>query len=189
MKKRNLEVKEIPPIPNIDGEWLFYDMMKNSRSPDPWMWPALRKLKASERYIIAALSNTVIFPQGHPYNESSLRSIFDVFISSAHVGLRKPEPEMYQLALTQLRDYATKHAATKGKDLGWADGITPEDIVFLDDIGENLRAAKKAGFRTIKVPLGQAYEAVAALEDLTGLQLAGDHPRESKAPKDPQSKL
>ena len=56
-------------------------------------------------------------------------------------------------------------------------GVRPEDILFLDDIGENLKAAKKIGFRTVKVNLGRAFEAVDELEKITSLKLAGDHPR------------
>jgi len=192
MKKQNLEVESIPPVPEIDAEWLFWDMMAASRAPDPWMVPALRKLKASGKYLIAALSNTVIFPAGHPYTEfwkDDVRNLFDVFVSSAHVGLRKPDPKIYELALEKLRNYAKENAATKGKDLGWAEGIKPEDVVFLDDIGENLKSAKKVGFRTIRVILGQAYDAVTALEELTGMQLAGDHPPISSAPKIPRPRL
>jgi FMN phosphatase YigB (HAD superfamily) len=55
--------------------------------------------------------------------------------------------------------------------------VKPDEIVFLDDIGENLKAARAAGFRTIRVPLGRAYEAVEELEGVTGLALAGDHPK------------
>jgi FMN phosphatase YigB (HAD superfamily) len=192
MRKQNLGVGAIPPVPEIDGEYMFFNMMSASRTPDPWMWPALRKLKASGRYIVAALSNTVIFPPDHPFSHApvgDVRGCFDVFISSAHVGLRKPEPKIYELAVKELNKYAKEHAVTKGKDLGWADGIKPEDIVFLDDIGENLKAAKKAGFGTIKVNLGMTYDAVTALEYLTGLQLAGDHPKISSAPKIPTAKL
>lgn len=36
---------------------------------------------------------------------------------------------------------------------------------------------KQVGFQTIKVHLGRAFEAVDQLEDVTGLQLAGEHPR------------
>ena len=66
---------------------------------------------------------------------------------------------------------------------GWENGVKPDEIVFLDDIGENLKQAKKLGFGTIKVNLGEAYEAVDKLEKLTGLKLAGTHPRVSSAPK------
>jgi hypothetical protein len=37
-------------------------MMDGSRAPDPWMFPALKKLKASGKHILAALSNTMIYP-------------------------------------------------------------------------------------------------------------------------------
>jgi FMN phosphatase YigB (HAD superfamily) len=192
MKKQNLEVGTIPPVPDIDGEWMFFDMMAASRAPDPWMWPALQKLKATGKYIIAALSNTMIFPPDHEYSRAGVdpvRSSFDIFISSAHVNLRKPGPKIYELALQELNKYAKENAATKGKDLGWADGVKPDEVVFLDDIGENLKAAKKIGFGTLKVHLGMAYDAVTALEELTGLELAGDHPKISSAPKIPKSRL
>lgn len=192
MKKQELEVGNLPQMPEVDGEWLFFEMMRSSRAPDPWMYPALQKLTASGKYLVGALSNTVIFPPDHEYNNfwaGDVRNIFDVFISSAHVGLRKPQPRIYELALEELNKYAKLHSGTKGEGLGWEEGIKPGDIVFLDDIGENLKAAKQAGFRTIKVDLGQAYNAVTALEELTGLQLAGDVPRISSAPKIPRPNL
>ncbi|VUC36932.1 unnamed protein product [Clonostachys rosea] len=165
--------KEVPQLPDVDGEWLFETMMSSSNFPDPWMFPALQKLKASGRYILAALSNTVVFPPGHAlhrenYFDDPVRAIFDVFVSSAHVGLRKPDPAIYQLAL----ELVNKNA--KGRGLP---SIAPSDVVFLDDIGENLKQAKNQGFGTIKVHLGKAYEAVDELEKITGLQLAGNHPK------------
>lgn len=173
----------VPSVPDVDGEWLFFDMMASARAPDPWMFPALKRLRESGRYIVAALSNTVIFPPDHKYSQTSflddpLRSLFDVFVSSAHVGLRKPDPKIYQLALQRVDGFARQNAnSERGRQGGWASGVTADEIVFLDDIGENLKAAKQAGFRTIKVPLGKAYEALEELEHVTGLSLAGDHPK------------
>jgi len=175
--------KETPPLPKLDGEWLFFDMMAAARAPDPWMYPALKALKASGRYIVAALSNTVIFPPEHEYSrgdffDDPVRSLFDVFVSSAHVGLRKPDPEIYALALEKVDEFARANAGSeRGRAGGWSEGVKAGDVVFLDDIGENLKAAKGAGFRTIRVPLGRAYEAVEALEEVTGLELAGHHPK------------
>ncbi|KAK6951401.1 hypothetical protein Daesc_007936 [Daldinia eschscholtzii] len=187
-KNPNLPNKT-PPVPNLDGRWLFNDMMTSSTDPDPWMYPALKNLKASGKFILAALSNTVIFPPGHALHREDffadpLRSIFDVFVSSAHVGLRKPDPKIYQHALNEVDKYARLHAdEERGRSLGWREGVKPDDIIFLDDIGENLKAAKALGFRTIKVPLGKSFEAVDELEAITGLKLAGDHPRIPIKPK------
>lgn len=185
MAKKDVVVEEgdVPEVPVIDGESLFWEMMGAARTPDPWMLPALVKLKESGRFLLAALSNTVIFPPHHEFSrgtpDSAIdpRTLFDVFISSAHVGLRKPSPEIYQFALKEVKKYAKEHAATRGKGLGWEKGIEPGDIVFLDDIGENLKFARKAGWRTIKVHLGKAFDAVTELEEITGSQLAGDHPK------------
>jgi FMN phosphatase YigB (HAD superfamily) len=158
-------------------------MMRKSASPDPWIFPALKKLKASGLFMVGALSNTVVFPEGHPLRReksasNELREIFDFFVSSAHVGLRKPDPRVYQLALSKANEFADAHAGSeRGKKLGWGDGVKTDEVVFLDDIGENLREARRQGFRTIKVPLGKAYEAVEELEAVTGLKLAGEHPK------------
>lgn len=83
--------QETPSVPQMDGRWLFNDMMAVSTAPDPWMYPALQRLKASGRFILAAMSNTVIFPNGHPlYREDfyadPIRSLFDVFVVSNSPG-------------------------------------------------------------------------------------------------------
>ena len=57
---------------------------------------------------------------------------FDVVIESAVVGLRKPDPRIYELALAQLEVEAVA-------------------TVFLDDLGINLKPAKAMGMTTIKV--------------------------------------
>jgi FMN phosphatase YigB (HAD superfamily) len=175
----------VPPLPQIDGEELFWTMMSMAREYDPWMYPALQNLKASGRYILAALSNTVTYPRNHHFQKShdELRSLFDVFISSAHIGMRKPDPIIYEYAVRELDKFARENANTQDRNTQvWSDGVTARDIVFLDDIGENLKAAKQAGFGTIKVNLGKAFEAVDELEELTGLELAGTYPRVAVKP-------
>ncbi|KAL2006402.1 hypothetical protein VTN00DRAFT_9070 [Thermoascus crustaceus] len=155
----------LPPLPEVDAEWLFWEMMRISRSPDPYMFPALKKLRASGQFVMGALSNTTIFPDGHPYNEedpTGVKAQFDFFISSAHTGLRKPDPRIYELALKEIDKVARRREI---------EGLTASDVLFLDDIGENLKAAKKAGMRTLKVTLGRTQEAVKELERTTGLQL------------------
>ncbi|KAK0276974.1 hypothetical protein LTR91_013830 [Friedmanniomyces endolithicus] len=170
----------VPAVPDIDAEWLYWEMMRCSRRPDPHMYPALKRLRAiadeSEgRVIVAALSNTSIWPPGHPYLDEGtadgrqhreLRGMFDVFISSAHVGMRKPERRIYEYTVTRLSEFCkTKFAGDEGVRAG--------DCVFLDDIGANLRVARELGMRTIKVELGRAGKAVVELERVTGFDLGG----------------
>lgn len=62
----------------------------------------------------------------------SLTDAFDVVIESAVVGLRKPDPAIYELTCDRL-------------------GVSPPEAVFLDDIGANLKSARALGMHTIKV--------------------------------------
>lgn len=165
-----------PPIPSIDGEFLFWSMMSASRHPDPYVFPALERLSSQEnRPIIGALSNTVIYPPGHPWSRKELsdssnpkvadaflfnpKSYFDVYIASAEVGMRKPSRDIYDLAIQRLDEFDKQKS---GK------GVNPEDVVFLDDIGENLKMAREVGMKTIKVQLGKTWRAVKELEGILG---------------------
>ena len=177
-----------PPIPSIDGEELFWAMMSASREPDPYVFPALERLaKQKPRPILGALSNTMIFPPDHPWSKQSSapkasasdsisfdpRSFFDVYVASAEAGMRKPSKDIYELAIKQLDEF------DRGK---WGSGIKSEDIVFLDDIGENLKTGREVGMRTIKVQLGKTWRAVKELEGLLGegVELMDEKTRRSK---------
>lgn len=156
-----LPAPQLPSLPNIDTEKLFWCMMSAARHPDPHMLPALRKLKACGKFTIAALSNTVIFPPGSPIAElaqEDFRSMFDVFVSSAHIGMRKPDPKIYEYTLKKLREKV-------GPEL------KADEVLFLDDIGENLKAAKALGMRTLRVRLGKTDLAVKELERILQMDL------------------
>jgi len=58
--------------------------------------------------------------------------LFDVVIESSKVGVRKPEPQFFELACQKL-------------------SIDPRQAVFLDDLGANLKPARLMGMHTIKV--------------------------------------
>ena len=166
----------LSPIPSIDGESLFWSMMSASRHPDPYIFPALQRLSSQKnRPIIGALSNTVVYPADHPWSrkEHSLssdpkvadtflvnpQSYFDVYIASAEVGMRKPSREIYDLAIHRLNEFDKRKG---GK------GINPEDVIFLDDIGENLKMGREVGMKTIRVQLGKTWRAVKELETVLG---------------------
>ena len=58
--------------------------------------------------------------------------IFEVVVDSAFVGMRKPEPEIYELTLERL-----------------GDDLQPEDCVFVDDIEINCAAASRLGMAAV----------------------------------------
>ncbi|KAF1945899.1 HAD-like protein [Clathrospora elynae] len=170
-------------VPEIDAKKLFWRMMKFSRAPDPYMYPALRKLQESGKFVLGAFSNNVTYPPGilddegkpftkdiihapapNPYANDSkdITTCFDIFLGSAEVGVRKPDPEAYKLAVRELDNIA------RNKGMG---SVTAGDTLFLDDIGINLKFAKKTGLRTIKVNLGKTREAVKELEEAVRIPL------------------
>ena len=54
------------------------------------------------------------------------------------------------------------------------------DIVFLDDIGENLKMGREVGMRTVRVVLGKTWRAVKELEGLLGVELMDERTRRAK---------
>ncbi|MFN0093239.1 MAG: HAD family hydrolase [Dehalococcoidia bacterium] len=105
----------------------------------------VRHLKGKVR--LGAITNNVVREGSQPRETSySLDELFEVVIESSVVGLRKPDPRIYQLACERL-------------------GVVPEECVFLDDIGANLKGARALGMTTIKVnpDLGLIDELEAAL--------------------------
>lgn len=175
-------------MPRLDLQKLFWSIIAATQNIDPWMFPALTTLKKSEQFILVAISNTFKLPPPHDkvHDEKtlSLKSIFDIYIKSAEIGLRKPDPKIYEYALEAANIFAKKNAgSTRAKSLEWENGILPSEVLFLDDIGENVKAGKQAGFSVIKVELGKTWEAVEALEVATGLRLSGDHPKANPIPR------
>jgi putative hydrolase of the HAD superfamily len=76
---------------------------------------------------------------------------FDVIVESSRVALRKPDPAIYRLVCDDL-------------------GVAPEEAVFLDDLGVNLKPARAMGVTTIKVT--DPDRAIADLEQVVGFPLA-----------------
>lgn len=78
-------------------------------------------------------------------------ALFDVVIDSSEVGTRKPEPAIYEITRAAL-------------------GVGHHEIFFVDDIGQNLKAARSLGWQTYLF-----REEPAALEVLG--RLLGAHER------------
>jgi putative hydrolase of the HAD superfamily len=63
---------------------------------------------------------------------AAVYALFDAVLESRVLGVRKPDPRFYELACAAV-------------------GVEPEEVVFLDDLGVNLKPARALGMRTIKV--------------------------------------
>jgi epoxide hydrolase-like predicted phosphatase len=73
--------------------------------------------------------------------------LFEFVVDSCQVGVRKPDPRIFRLALEQL------------------DGVRPEQAVFLDDFEANVAGARQAGMHGILVGEDRA-EALTRLDAL-----------------------
>jgi len=79
-----------------------------------------------------------------------IMEMFDVVIESSKIGIRKPDPRIYQMMCKKL-------------------AVKPDACVYLDDLGGNLKPARAMGMTTIKVVSGP--QAIAELEAATGMKL------------------
>ena len=116
--------------------------------PRPAMLEAIRRLRAGGLRVGALTNNWIT--EGEEEGTGALRALFDVFVESIAVGLRKPDPRIFELVCREL-------------------DVTPVEAVFLDDIGINLKAARALGMTTIKVD--DPDTALAELEQTVGLAL------------------
>jgi putative hydrolase of the HAD superfamily len=115
----------------------------------PAMVEAVRR--CSERFETACVTNNFRLDDGPtPPQVAEIYELFDVVLESRTLGVRKPEPRFYELACEAV-------------------GARPEEVVYLDDLGINLKPARAMGMHTIKVTDPDA--ALVELSALTGLDL------------------
>lgn len=109
----------------------------------PEMVEAVRRCQA--RMKTALLTNNFVSEPSTESGYGAVLDLFDVIVESSKVGYRKPDPHFYAIACERL-------------------AVEPNEAVFLDDLGVNLKPARAMGMRTIKV-----VDPGAALEELEGL--------------------
>ncbi|XP_075390665.1 acyl-CoA dehydrogenase family member 10 [Tenrec ecaudatus] len=119
----------------------------------PVMTEAISQIRANGLQT-AVLSNNFYLPSGKSFLPLD-RKQFDVVVESCVEGICKPDPRIYQLCLERL-------------------GVQPSESVFLDDLGQNLKAAASLGMHTVKV--NDPDTAVKALEALLGFTLRATVP-------------
>ena len=104
----------------------------------PDMVNALKKIKSAHK--VACITNNVKTGTGPGMAQDSKRAegvsavmaLFDLVVESSKVGVRKPNPKIYEFTCESI-------------------GVSPDECLFLDDLGINLKPAKALGMRTIKV--------------------------------------
>jgi putative hydrolase of the HAD superfamily len=125
-------------------------LIGSSLGPRPEMIEAIERIR-EHGMRTAALTNNWTDEQRRstPHGLHGM-SIFDVVIESAVEGLRKPDPRIYALALVRL-------------------DVLASEVVFLDDLGINLKPAREMGMTTIKV--ADPAVAISELEATLGFSL------------------
>ena len=81
---------------------------------------------------------------------AEIMTMFEVVIESAKVGIRKPDPRIYEMACTELK-------------------VDPRNCAYLDDLGINCKPAANLGMTAIKVV--DPDEALDDLERAVGFSL------------------
>lgn len=142
---RELEAAVLLAGHTLDGHVFLRDHFFANVEPRPEMIAVAKALRP--RYKVAAITNNVGYEgRGQP-NTDYYIPFFDHLVESWRVGTRKPDAPIFHHTCALL-------------------GVTPEECVFLDDFGSNLKAAKALGFTTIKVDA--TLSAVEELERVLG---------------------
>lgn len=127
----------------------FKEFMFSQSKPFPEMITLFRDLKARYGLKMVAVSNEGRELTMHRIKEFQLDSFIDTFVSSCFVHFRKPDEDMFRVAL----------------DLA---NVTPEEVVYLEDRQLFVEVATSMGLRGIR---HKDYETTrSALADL-GLAL------------------
>jgi epoxide hydrolase-like predicted phosphatase len=84
------------------------------------------------------------------YDHPLMDGLFDASVISAEVGMRKPDPPIYELAAERM-------------------GLPPQEIVFVDDLPFNLKPARELGMATVHHT--DPATTIAELESILGIRL------------------
>ena len=82
------------------------------------------------KYLMATINNESREMNEYRIKQFGLLQIFDLFVSSCYVGMRKPDEKIYRLALDLIQK-------------------APDECCFIDDRLANIEGAAKVGIRTV----------------------------------------
>lgn len=107
----------------------FTELMWEGLAPNPPMIDLMAQLRA-EGYRMALLTNNVREWEARWRGMAPIDDIFELVVDSAFVGMRKPDPEIYELTVKRL-------------------GVAAGECLFIDDFERNCDAARSAGMRAV----------------------------------------
>jgi len=142
----SLDVAEFEPrfaaLLEVESERLI-DRLFGGMAPDQAMLDGVRAARRAGART-GLLSNS--WGAATAYDSDLLEELFDAWVISSEVGLRKPDPAIYELAAERL-------------------GLSPERCVFVDDLPGNLKPARALGMATVlhRGDAGATLAEVAAL--------------------------
>ena len=121
----------------------------------PCLYPAVGSLISSlgGECILALLSNTNILHWNHIRDEASVFRQFDHLFLSFEIRYCKPESGAFDIVLESMP-------------------VSPSEILFLDDMEQNISAASRLGIQAVQV--NGIVEVCAALSD-AGFDIGGVH--------------
>jgi len=114
----------------------FRDYMYSLSQPFPDVLQFAQALTDSGKYFMGTINNESRELNDYRIEKFGLRKIFRLFVSSCFVGFRKPERDIYRLALETTQ-------------------IPAEQCCFIDDRALNLECAVKLGMQTIQMQEAQ----------------------------------
>jgi putative hydrolase of the HAD superfamily len=110
----------------------FKDDMFSQSQPDKEALVLAEELAASGRYLMSTINNESRELNLFRIEKFGFNKIFNLFVSSCFVGLRKPEPAIYKLALEITQK-------------------PPQECCFIDDRALNLESPKQLGLQVIQM--------------------------------------
>jgi putative hydrolase of the HAD superfamily len=110
----------------------FREYMFSLSRPFPEVIELAQALGGSGRYFMGTINNESRELNNYRIEKFGLRKIFRLFVSSCYVGLRKPERDIYRLALETTQ-------------------FPAEACCFIDDRAGNLERPRQMGMHTIEM--------------------------------------
>jgi putative hydrolase of the HAD superfamily len=106
----------------------FKSYMFSLSKPKPEVLEFARNIAG--KCIMATINNESREMNDYRIKQFGLSQIFDLFVSSCYVGMRKPDEKIYRLALDLIQK-------------------APDECCFIDDRPVNIEAAAKVGMRAV----------------------------------------